>query len=225
MSFLNKLLGNSSLKNAIAQTEKARKAEGEEAEKLLQAACESYAAISGKDSVMSEASYHWGLALMYLAQAKTGDDAAKFYQQAGEKFSTAVTINPQYIDALIDWGVALMGQAQASGVDPDHSLYKEAEEKFLRADTLQQGAGAYNLACIQSLRGDYDACQKYLKIASENWKLPETEEILNDSDIANAREQVWFQDFLDSLLAEEEEEVPVDEEADSEGEPKDASKT
>ena len=220
---MNKLLGNSSLKNAIAQTKKARKSEGEEAEKLLQAACNSYAAISGKSSLMQEASYNWGLTLMYLAQTKTGDDAAKLYQQAGEKFSAAVTIKPQYIDALIDWGVALMGEAQASGVDPDHSLYKQAEEKFLRADTLQNGAGAYNLACIQSLRGDYDACQKYLKIARINWKLPEPEEMLNDPDIANAREQDWFQEFLDSLMAEEE--IPVDEVTDSEGEPEEVEKT
>lgn len=202
---LSHMFAKANLKRAVKQTEEARQAEGEDADKLFDTAFRGYASVVQNDPIVEDALYHWGLALYYQAQTKTGEAAQSLYQSACDKFAACLAINPGLTSAAIDWGVALMEKARAGGAPPDHPLYEEARAKFLMAIELLRGSAAYNLACLHSLRGEYEECRKFLEAAHAHGSLPDEEQIHRDKDLANARSQAWFQAFLASLASDERE--------------------
>jgi len=201
MSLFSSFTNKSKLDKAIELTAEARKSEGDQADQIYNKAYQSYQQIINSDTVFADALYNWGFALFNQAQskAKSSDVADKLYQEAAEKFAFSMVINPSNLKAAIDWGVTLMEQARGRGVDPQDPLYDQAVEKLMLAESITPGSTTYNLACIQSLRGDFDAARESLEVARNFGSLPDKEEILNDPDLADARRKRWFKTFLDSL--------------------------
>ena len=199
MSLFSSIANKSKLNAAIDQTAEARKSEGDQADQLYKKAYLSYEQILGTHAIFADTLYNWGFALFNHAQTKSGNEADKLYQEATEKFLFCMVINPSNLKAAIDWGVTLMEQARARGADPQDVLYDLAIEKLQLAESITPGSTTYNLACIQSLRGEFDAAKESLEAARDFGSLPDKEDILKDPDLATARRKKWFKPFMESL--------------------------
>ena len=199
MSLLSSITNKSKLNAAIDQTAEARKSEGDMADQLYKKAYLSYEQILGTHTIFADTLYNWGFALYNHAKIKSGEEAGKLYQEAAEKFLFCMAINPSNLKAAIDWGVTLMEQARASGSNPEDKLYDLATEKFLLAESITPGSTTYNLACIQSLRGEFDAARDSLEAARDFGSLPDKGEILSDPDLADLRKKRWFKPFMETL--------------------------
>ncbi len=151
------------------------------------------------DAKEQEALYRAGLALYNQAQTKTGEEAQALYQAACEKYSAALAIKPNNAKIINDWGAALLEQAHSKTPEEGEALYAQAEEKFLAAEELQPGIASYNLACIHSVRGEYEECQKRLGSARDHKTLPSPDHIEQDPDLDNVRRLEWFQEFMKTL--------------------------
>ncbi len=209
MALLGAYSKKSILKAAVKQTVKARTNEGAKADQLFISAYEGFADVVKDDLVRGEALYNWGFALLH--QAKTKDDEAiKLYLDAISKFTFCLLVQPNHLGAAIDGGVAYMDLARTMNVDANEELYDLAEEFFLNAERIQRGSAAYNLACICGLRRQEEACLGALELSKEYGSLPNAEDIVNDTDLAQVKNTPWFVEFMERVEARPEPEV-VDE--------------
>lgn len=205
MSILNSLTKRSRLNSAIKQTKEARKSEGNKADYLFKKVYEDYADIVHDDPLRAEALYFWGHALLHQAKSKTSEEALKLYRDAILKFAFCLTLEPNYLAAAIDGGVCYMDMARLEGAAKNSELYAKAQQEFERANSIQAGAASYNLACIHALREENEACLKALEISRDKGSLPDTQDIVNDPDMANVQNQAWFIEFLESRKKKSEE--------------------
>ena len=143
--------------------------------------------------------HYWGLALYDQAQIKRGTEAQELYQAACEKYSATMALAPNKPDVINDWGAALMGQAGLVTGDASAALYRQAQEKFLAAEAIRPGIACYSLACIHSLRGEYEECRKYLESARDHKSLPPFSYIKNDTDLNKVRELEWFKQLIKTI--------------------------
>lgn len=213
MSILNSLTKRSRLNSAIKQTKEARKSEGNKADYLFKKVYEDYADIVHDDPLRAEALYFWGHALLHQAKTKTGEEAIKLYRDAILKFAFCLTLEPNYLAAAIDGGVCYMEMARLDGAAKDSELYAKAVQEFERANSIQAGAASYNLACIHALRGENEDCLKALENARDKGSLPDTQDILNDPDMAGVLDQAWFIELLESRNKKQEAAANASEEA------------
>jgi hypothetical protein len=213
MSILNSLTKRSRLNSAIKQTKEARKSEGNKADYLFKKVYEDYADIVHDDPLRAEALYFWGHALLHQAKSKTGEEALKLYRDAILKFAFCLTLEPNYLAAAIDGGVCYMDMARLEGAAKNSELYAKAQQEFERANSIQAGAASYNLACIHALREENEACLKALETSRDKGSLPDTQDIVNDPDMANVQDQAWFIEFLESRKKKPEEGAQPSDEA------------
>ncbi|MEC4747091.1 hypothetical protein [Methylomicrobium sp. Wu6] len=227
MSILNSLTKRSRLNSAIKQTKEARKSEGGKADYLFKKVYEDYADIVHDDPLRAEALYFWGHALLHQAKTKAGEDAARLYRDAILKFAFCLTLDPNYLAAAIDGGVCYMDMARLQNAAKNSELYAKAQQEFERANSIQGGAASYNLACIHALRGEKDACLKALENSRDKGSLPDTQDIVNDPDMASVQNQAWFVEFLESRKKKPEEAAQPSEEpaAEASSEPEEEDKT
>lgn len=205
MSILNSLTKRSRLNSAIKQTKEARKSEGNKADYLFKKVYEDYADIVHDDPLRAEALYFWGHALLHQAKTKTSEEALALYRDAIMKFAFCLTLEPNYLAAAIDGGVCYMDMARLEGAAKNSELYAKAQQEFERANSIQAGAASYNLACIHALRGENEACLKALENSRDKGSLPDTQDIVNDPDMAGVQNQDWFIEFLESRKKKPEE--------------------
>ena len=165
-----------------------------------QAEGEAKPALPGEEGE-GEALYRAGLRLYDQAQAKTGGEAEALYQAACEKYSAALALKPDSPKVLNDWGAALLEQAHGKIPEQREKLYAQAQEKFLAAEALQPGIASCNLACIHSVRGEYEECQRRLESARDHRTLPSMDHIKRDPDLGNVRGFEWFQKLMKNAPA------------------------
>lgn len=189
-------LANIRLRKGNQYSEQAKSATGDKASKLLEQACTAYESVVETNGVVQKALYHWGLALFDQAQLARGKEKGNLCRRACEKFSAAWVVDPSNPRIANDWGAALMQQARDLKVAADDALYSDAHERFQAAERLQPGLASYNLACIHSLRCEYEECKKRLKTARDLDTLPSMEDVKNDADLGNITPMAWFQEFL-----------------------------
>ncbi len=195
------------LKAAIKQTSKARKNEGAKADQLFISAYQGFSDVVKGDLVMGEALFNWGFALLHEAKTKNEEEGVKLYLEAISKFTFCLLVAPNHLGAAIDGGVAYMDLAHILKIDGDDELYDLAKEFFDNAERIQRGSAAYNLACIYGVREQEDACLEALELSKEFGSLPDADEIIKDTDLANVQSKKWFADFMERVTAEPEPEV------------------
>lgn len=214
MSILDSLTKRSRLNTAIKQTKQARKSEGDKAHALFKKVYQDYADIVHDDPLRAEALYFWGHALMYQAKTKSGEEALDLYRDAIQKFAFCLTLEPNYLAAAIDGGVCYMDMGRLEGASKNSEFYFKAQQQFERANSIQAGAASYNLACIHALRGDFDDCLKALETSRDKGSLPETQDIVNDPDMASVQNKAWFVELLEARSKPAETEQQAAESAD-----------
>lgn len=179
--------------------EQANMKDGEEGARLLEQALERCKAAVDIKPKKPIALYNWGTVLLKQAKAKDGDEADKLFEQAYEKYKAAVDINPDFHEAFINWSIALLEQVKMKDGEEANKLIEEAIEKCIKAESILPGSGAYNLACINAMRGQEPECRKWLEISRDTGHLPSKEDIEKDSDFDSVRDSDWFKKFLDSI--------------------------
>ncbi|WP_411726655.1 TPR end-of-group domain-containing protein [Methyloglobulus sp.] len=199
MSFFASFTKKAKLDAAVKKAVKARKEEGGIADQLLKEVYQDYADVLIGDSFRAKALYHWGVTLLHQAKSKTPPESINIYRNAIAKFAFCMTIDPSYLAAAIDAGVACMDLARARGVPPSDELYEMAKKQFEKANSIQAGVATFNLACVYGIRGDNENCLEALQTAKGKGNLPEDADILADPDLANIKNQAWFQEFMSSL--------------------------
>ncbi len=137
-----------------------------------------------------EALNNWGNALTGKADA-SGD--AALYDAAGAKYAEALRIKPDSHEALNNWGLALGKKADVSG---EATLYDVAVLKFAEALRIKPG-NAYNLACVQAIRGDFEGVRRSLETCRDHGTLPSRRHLETDTDLDALRELDWFKDLLE----------------------------
>ena len=175
----------------------AQRQQGEEADQLFAQAGEKYAAALAIKPDKHEALYNWGITLgQSQAERQQGEEADQLLAQAGEKFAAALAIKPDAHEALNNWGNALLVQSACKTGDEAERLWGEAEKRLLEADKIAAGSSAYGLACVAALRGDANACRKWLEAAIKHDSLPSRAHLESDSDLNSVRDEAWFQEIL-----------------------------
>ncbi|MCX6831874.1 MAG: hypothetical protein NT028_07015 [candidate division Zixibacteria bacterium] len=177
----------------------ARAKTGAEADRLFAMAAEKYEAVLQIKPDYYKALNNWGAALYDRAKAKTGAEADRLYTLAAEKYEAALKIKPDLHESLINWSSALSDQAKTKTGEKRNELLTAAEDKCNQAESLSPGSGAYNLACVASLRGRPDECRKWLEISREAGELPRKEKLKKDIDLDPVRELDWFKAFMAGL--------------------------
>ena len=172
MGLINHFLANSRLQKGIKTAKQAKASSGKAADELFSSTYQSYVSVMENNDAVKKGFYWWGLALYDQATTKTGSEAEKLYREAGEKYSAAMIVDSGNSHIANDWGAALMAQAREIGAKPDDALYDQAQQIFQLAGNLRAGLGAFNLACIHSLRGEYDDCKNQLELARDSQTLP-----------------------------------------------------
>ena len=171
----------------------ARIKSGSEAEKLYKEAFEKYKLATTYKKDKHQAYYNWGLALMRLAKTKSGNEAEKLYKEAFEKYKLATTYKKDKHQAYYNWGLALMRLAKTKSNSEAKELINEAIKKFQQA--VENGGGAYKLACLYAKRNQKVEALKYLDIALSRNEYT-VEFVEQDEDWKNLRNDPDFQDLL-----------------------------
>ncbi len=166
---------------------------------LLQEAAGKYEEAVKLKSGNYKAFNNWGLALVYQARQEEGESAGMLYEQAVEKYGKALEIKRDYYPGLSNWGHALKRWAQLESGQKASGLLEQATEKFLAAEALVEGPAAYNLACLSALRGDEEACLKWLQKSLQAGNLPDRDHLMQANDLNGVRDKPWFQEFLTTL--------------------------
>ncbi|MEW5945460.1 MAG: hypothetical protein AB1742_04600 [bacterium] len=146
----------------------------------------------------------WSLIIIgnnYLAQAKTktGEDADRLFSLSYEKYEQAMKIKPDMHEALNNWSNAFIYQSYGKTDREKDMCLMKAEEKCLEAEKIVRGFGAYNLACINALRGCDEECRKWLEISNEKGFLPGKDHIEKDTDLNSMKDKAWFKEFMNNL--------------------------
>lgn len=221
MSILSSFKKRSTLDAAIKQVGQARKSEDSaRAEQLYKGAYQGFASVVADNLMFSEALYHWGFALLHEAKMHQAVEAIEIYEDAISKFSFCLLTSSNYLGAAIDGGVAFMELARISPEVNRMELYKLAEDFFEKANKIQKGSAAYNVACIQALRGNAEACHQALEQAKQFGSLPDEINILSDVDLDNVKQAEWFKEFIETLRAQPEPVREKIQDTDIDGEPK-----
>jgi Tfp pilus assembly protein PilF len=205
------------------QADKIRHAEYSKADGLFKNAYKRLSSAASLDAKNAEIFHYWGLVLYEQAQHKQGKEAKELCKIACEKFAVALKLEPDNAKIMNDWGAALIEQARNKPDKYAAPFYQEAKEKIVAADSLEPGLGAYNLACIHSLRGEQRECQKYLEQAREMGNLPVEKYLKMDEDLDNVRNEMWFKNFIQSL-SEEAESKAEEAETQSQNKPEESRK-
>jgi hypothetical protein len=113
-------------------------------------------------------------------------------------------------DTSVQLGCAYMiGYSEAMNVDLlskaesiFHGIENEKKGKCLNRSILINhvlifaGEGAYNLACICSLREDEENTKKWLEICKEKDTLPSKKHVMKDPDLNFVRDKEWFANIV-----------------------------
>ncbi len=200
LSWTEDYSANSNLAHALYELGKSKS--GDEADKLFKE-CYYFCEKTAEQKRDSKILYNWGLALSTQAETKEGEEADSLFKEAFKKYAEAASIESDFADVFSNWGSGLLVQARRQiGKEADR-LFKEAYKKCLKAEEIKNGEGAYNLACIESIRGKSDDCRKWLEKCSEHGTLESCEHMKIDTDLDNVRDEKWFNDFMKEVCGED----------------------
>jgi len=171
----------------------------EEAAALYAEASNKFQAASEIRPGSSGALFNWGIALLHLSETKKAEEGDRLFALASQKIETGHSIEPNNYEAFNTWSMGLINQAKRKNGKEFERVLEQAREKALRAESISEGSGAYNLACVSALRGEGVEAQKWLEKAQEHGTLPDQEHLEKDSGLDSVREREWFRDILETL--------------------------
>lgn len=167
---------------------------------LYEKAVQVYSQVLDSDPEYGDAQFQLASGLLGLGEL-VGD--YEVLQKAGACFEHLLTEDNEDEQAWNDWGLVLLNLAELTA-DPSHlevsmRYFREAEEKFHHAIALGNTGSYYNLACLNSMIGNYNASLYYIERAEHYGVLPLIEELMNDDWLEGVRQTEGFKNFLSQL--------------------------
>ena len=144
------------------------------------------------DDINTAALCNWGAAMGSL-----GD-----HEQAYKKFKKAMELDPENAYANCGVGTSIVANRKNKSGKELKRVLDEAEKYLTKAEKLQPGLGAYNLACVSSLKDDGEECLKWLEISRKEGWLPSKDHMAKDPDLDPVRKQEWFIKFMQEASPE-----------------------
>jgi hypothetical protein len=169
---------------------------------LFSQACGKYAEAVKIKPDHSHALINWGSTLSDWARTKRGADADELLAQACSKNAEAVKMKPDSHNAFNNWGSALLFWASLKQGADVKKILAQAREKLLVAESIREGAGAFNLACLESRLGNEGEAIRWLKVDHASGGQPNRKKITEDADFDSIRNSQAFHAFVETLPAE-----------------------
>ncbi len=148
---------------------------------------------AGEDSLATR--HQLALALCHVGES-TGDGQSLAI--AIDQFSYLTAIEDDEATYWTDWATALMTLSSLEE-ERKEPLLNEAEAKLRHATLLGDVQAYYYLACVASLREEFEAAIHFLQRCRKFGALPEVEDINEDGWLASLRETEIFQNFITEL--------------------------
>jgi hypothetical protein len=136
----------------------------------------------------------WAAGLGVSAMESSGEKAIELYTLADAKFAESEKIKPDSRALRKNWSSALLRYAREQKGPAE--LWERAKQQAEKAETITQGSGAYNLACIAAELGDRDAVERWLTHAAEYGQMMPLSHTLRDVNFQRFREDARFQALL-----------------------------
>lgn len=128
---------------------------------LLREACERYAEAVRHKPDSHEALSNWGWSLRNLAN-EPGADRISLLRESCDRFAEALRHNPEKHEALAARATSLLLLFHELPEPERPALLEAARADCLAANRISPGSGDYNLACVESLAGNFDAAETAL---------------------------------------------------------------
>lgn len=149
------------------------------------------------DPDFEHARYNLGLAWSHLAELTADREG---FERAAELFQQAIEMDQEDDMSWNDWGLALLNLSRLLsdpiGIMSSIEYQKEAEGKFLHAVGLGNLSALYNLVCLYSLDGNFDAAMHYLIKGKEMGALPSLDDVMQDEWLEPLRQTEAFRSFI-----------------------------
>ena len=142
---------------------------------------------------------NWGVVLSEQAMGRSGLEADRLFAAAGEKFSELHRLQPEDHHPLIPHSAVLINQAATKSGEEARRLFALASEKCMAAEELSKGSGAFNLACIESHRGNATEAIRWLQASIAAGNRHSKAEIAAEKDFDQIRDRPEFIVWLDSI--------------------------
>ncbi len=156
--------------------------------------------VANLDPTYRHARYNLALAWSHLGELTA---EVEFFQKAVEYFEELLEDDHEDDVTWNDLGLTLLNLAQLirDPVHPErwHQLMTQAEGRLLQAISLGNITAYYNIACLYSLAGRYDACMQFLERCEAVDALPPTEDLRHDEWLEGVRETEAFRYFIAQL--------------------------
>ncbi len=138
-----------------------------------------------------------GLAFTHMGELL---NELEYFQRALHCMRLAARRDEDNDQILLDWAIALINVAQYSAdpAEADVSL-REAELKLTQACKLGNLQANYQMACLNSLLGNYERAMRFIEKADEFDALPPVDELLQDEWLEGLRGTPYFREFLHRL--------------------------
>lgn len=145
---------------------------------------------------------HYNLANNCAFRGELAADLELHYE-AIKHYEAYLASEPEDDAAWNDWGLTLLNLADMIN-DPSRrevatKYYAEAESKFRQSLALGNQSSLYNMACLYSLVGNYDASLHYLEKGDLQRMLPPLDELLHDEWLEGVRHTEQFREFLSQI--------------------------
>ena len=152
------------------------------------------------DSHYVNARYNLAVALSHLGEMLDDVDCL---QKSIEQFNSLLNQDREDEMACNDLGLAHLHLAELlrDPVHPEESQkhYEQSEARFAQAVALGNIQAYYNLACLNSLLGNYEISMHYMERADASGGLPDIEDLMHDEWLEGLRETEAFKKFLEEI--------------------------
>lgn len=152
----------------------------------------------------TNARYNLALALFHLGELVGDVDC--FYL-AAEQFKWLVENDPEDSQAYEEWGEMLLHQSlmmqDPAKLSFSDELLIDAEKKLVQATLLGSTDSIYTLACLYSIKGEYERGMHYIIKAAEKDALPSIDDLMHDEWLEGLRSLPHFRRLLLELAAKQ----------------------
>lgn len=187
----------------LALSDLAKLSSGHEQRDLFKLALDKYEQATRIDPDNAIAFSNWGVALGDMAKLSPEQEQRDLLNLALEKYEQATNIDGNYAPAHKNKGSILLHLAAPETGERRAELLGKAETALRRAEELEASRGAYNLACVQALRGDKDGCREWMEKSLAAGRLPKCDLLKTDTDLDLVREEDWFKELLAKVCGPE----------------------
>jgi tetratricopeptide (TPR) repeat protein len=154
------------------------------------------------DPKYTHARYNLALSLTHLGELVSDVDC---FNKSLEHYQILLELDPEDDAAWNDCGLALLNLAQLihDEAHPEQSLhlYEESERKLCQAVKLGSVQAFYSLACLYSVRKNYEGAVRFLEKAERAGCMPPINDLMHDEWLEELTQSQVFRHFISNLMS------------------------